>query len=452
MISTKPSSKPSNPNFSSGPCAKRPGWDISVLKNSQIGRSHRSKECKDKLNQAIVKSKQVLKLPDSYSLAIMAGSNTGALESALWSLLGYKGVDVLAWENFGKDWAIDVLEQLKIENVNTHKADYGNLPDLKKVNFNNDVVFTWNGTTSGVRVPDAKWIPDNREGLTICDATSGIFAMDIDFKKLDVITWSWQKVLGGEAAHGMLALSPRAIKRLETYTPSWPIPKLFRLASKKKLIKDQKLLNLFDDLITYLIIGIIVVGRLGYVIFYNLEYYLKNFSEILMIWNGGMSFHGGLIGIIFVTVIFSKKHKIDSYIFLDLIALVAPIGIFLGRIANFINSELYGRETDIIWSVKFVAIDNVSRHPSQIYEAIFEGLVLFFLLNHFAKKDNFNKPGLISCLFIILYSLFRFILEFFRAPDTQVGYLVFQLTLGQLFSIVFFFLGLFLYLAKRNEN
>ena len=221
---------------------------------------------------------------------------------------------------------------------------------------------------------------------------------------------------------------------------------------KKKLIKDQKLLNLFDDLITYLIIGIIVGGRLGYVIFYNLEYYLKNFSEILMIWNGGMSFHGGLIGIIFVTVIFSKKHKIDSYIFLDLIALVAPIGIFLGRIANFINSELYGRETDIIWSVKFVAIDNVSRHPSQIYEAIFEGLVLFFLLNHFAKKDNFNKPGLISCLFIILYSLFRFILEFFRAPDTQVGYLFFQLTLGQLFSIAFFFLALFLYLVKRNEN
>ena len=221
---------------------------------------------------------------------------------------------------------------------------------------------------------------------------------------------------------------------------------------KKKLIKDQKILNLFDDLITYLIIGIIVGGRLGYVLFYNLEYYLENFSEILMIWNGGMSFHGGLIGIIFVTVIFSKKHKIDSYIFLDLIALVAPIGIFLGRIANFINSELYGRETDIIWSVKFVAIDNVSRHPSQIYEAIFEGLVLFFLLNHFAKKDNFNKPGLISCLFIILYSLFRFILEFFRAPDTQVGYLFFQLTLGQLFSIVFFFLGLFLYLVKRNEN
>jgi len=237
MTSNKPSAKPLNPNFSSGPCAKRPGWDISVLKNSPTSRSHRSKECKNKLKEAIVKSKQVLKLPDSYSLAIMAGSNTGALESAMWSLLGCKGVDVLAWENFGKDWVIDVLDQLKIENVNNHKADYGSLPDLKKVNFNNDVVFTWNGTTSGVRVPDAKWIPNNREGLTICDATSGIFAMDIDFEKLDAVTWSWQKVLGGEAAHGMLALSPRALKRLETYTPKWPIPKLFRLANKKKLIK-----------------------------------------------------------------------------------------------------------------------------------------------------------------------------------------------------------------------
>jgi len=237
MTLVKPSSKPTNPNFSSGPCAKRPGWELSVLKNTPIGRSHRSKECKDKLNQAIVKSKQVLKLPDSYALAIMTGSNTGALEAAMWSMLGYKGVDVLAWENFGKDWVIDVLEQLKIENVNSYVADYGKLPDLKKVNFNHDVIFTWNGTTAGVRVPDAKWIPDSREGLTICDATSGIFAMDIDFNKLDVITWSWQKVLGGEAAHGMLALSPRALKRLETYTPKWPIPKLFRLANKKKVIK-----------------------------------------------------------------------------------------------------------------------------------------------------------------------------------------------------------------------
>jgi len=237
MTLVKPSSKPTNPNFSSGPCAKRPGWELSVLKNTPIGRSHRSKECKDKLNQAIVKSKQVLKLPDSYALAIMTGSNTGALEAAMWSLLGCKSVDVLAWENFGKDWVIDILEQLKIENVNSYVSDYGKLPDLGKVNFKNDVIFTWNGTTAGVRVPDAKWIPDDREGLTICDATSGIFAMDIDFNKLDAISWSWQKVLGGEAAHGMLALSPRALKRLETYTPKWPIPKLFKLANKKKVIK-----------------------------------------------------------------------------------------------------------------------------------------------------------------------------------------------------------------------
>ena len=218
---------------------------------------------------------------------------------------------------------------------------------------------------------------------------------------------------------------------------------------KKNLIKDKKLLNLFDDLITYLIIGIILGGRLGYIIFYNLEYYLDNFFEILMIWNGGMSFHGGLIGVILATVIFGKKHKINSYIFLDLIALVAPIGLFLGRIANFINSELYGRETDIFWSVKFVIIDNISRHPSQIYEAIFEGLILFFLLNHFVKKDNFKNPGLISSMFLIFYSFFRFILEFFRAPDYQIGYLIYQLTLGQFISIVFFFLGISLYLKKK---
>ena len=221
------------------------------------------------------------------------------------------------------------------------------------------------------------------------------------------------------------------------------------LYCKKNLIKDKKLLNLFDDLITYLIIGIILGGRLGYIIFYNLEYYLDNFFEILMIWNGGMSFHGGLIGVILATVIFSKKHKINSYIFLDLIALVAPIGLFLGRIANFINSELYGRETDVFWSVKFVAIDNISRHPSQIYEAIFEGLILFFLLNHFAKKNSFKNPGLISSMFLIFYSFFRFILEFFRAPDYQIGYLIYQLTLGQFISIVFFSLGISLYLKKK---
>ena len=221
------------------------------------------------------------------------------------------------------------------------------------------------------------------------------------------------------------------------------------LYCKKNLIKDKKLLNLFDDLIAYLIIGIILGGRLGYIIFYNLEYYLDNFFEILMIWNGGMSFHGGLIGVILATVLFSKKHKINSYIFLDLIALVAPIGLFLGRIANFINSELYGRETDVFWSVKFVAIDNISRHPSQIYEAIFEGLILFFLLNHFAKKDSFKNPGLISSMFLIFYSFFRFILEFFRAPDYQIGYLIYQLTLGQFISIVFFSLGISLYLKKK---
>ena len=233
----KPSTKPANANFSSGPCSKRPGWTIDALKNSPIGRSHRHKVCKEKLNEVIIKSKKLLKLPEGYHVGIMTGSNTGALESALWSLLGLKGVDILAWENFGKDWVIDVLNQLKIKDVNSHIAEYGELPNLEKVNFDNDVVFTWNGTTAGVRVPDANWIPDDRKGLTICDATSGIFAMDMDYSKLDVITWSWQKVLGAEAAHGMIAISPRAVERLETYTPSWPIPKLFRLASKKKLIK-----------------------------------------------------------------------------------------------------------------------------------------------------------------------------------------------------------------------
>ena len=233
----KPKTKPVNTNFSSGPCAKRPGWTIDALKKSPIGRSHRSKECKEKLNLAIVKSKQLLKLPEDYLLGIMPGSNTGALEAALWSLLGLKEVDILAWENFGKDWVIDVIDQLKIKNVNSHIAEYGKLPDLNKVNFDNDVIFTWNGTTSGVRVPNADWISSERKGLTICDATSGIFAMEMDFSKLDVITWSWQKVLGGEASHGMLALSPRAVQRLENHVPPWPIPKLFRIANKKKLIK-----------------------------------------------------------------------------------------------------------------------------------------------------------------------------------------------------------------------
>ena len=221
---------------------------------------------------------------------------------------------------------------------------------------------------------------------------------------------------------------------------------------KKKLIKDEKLFNLFNDFLTYVIIGIIVGGRLGYVLIYNLEYYLNNFSEIFMIWNGGMSFHGGLIGIVLASLIFSKKKKIDPFYFLDKIALVAPIGIFLGRIANFINSELYGKATDILWSVKFVTIDNISRHPSQLYEAIFEGLILFLLLNYFNNKENFKKIGLISSMFLILYSSFRFALEFFREPDAQIGYLIFQLTLGQIISIIFIIIGTLLYLIKKNEN
>jgi phosphatidylglycerol:prolipoprotein diacylglycerol transferase len=221
---------------------------------------------------------------------------------------------------------------------------------------------------------------------------------------------------------------------------------------KKKLIKDEKLLNLFDDLITYLIIGVILGGRIGYIILYNFKYYLENLSEVLIIWHGGMSFHGGLLGVIMATVLFSKKHKINSYIFLDLISLVAPIGLFLGRIANFINSELYGRETEVFWSVKFIKIDNLSRHPSQIYEALFEGLILFFLLNYFAKRNTFKTPGLISSVFLMLYSLFRFILEFFRAPDPQIGYIIFDMTLGQLVSVIFLFFGMYLYLSKKNAD
>ena len=221
------------------------------------------------------------------------------------------------------------------------------------------------------------------------------------------------------------------------------------LYCKKVLIKDHNISKLFDDLISYLIIGIILGGRLGYVIFYNPEYYLNNLIEIPMIWQGGMSFHGGLLGVIASIIIYSKKQNVNKFIFLDLISASAPIGIFLGRISNFINSELYGRETDIFWSVKFKVIDNISRHPSQIYEAIFEGLVLFFLLNHLANKDNFKKPGLISSMFLIFYSFFRFILEFFREPDVQIGYLAYQLTIGQFISIVFLFLGIFLYFKKK---
>ena len=233
----KPNKKPSNPNFSSGPCAKRPGWKIENLINANTGRSHRSGEAKSKLKLVIDKSKDLLNLPDDYVVGIMPGSDTGALEASLWSLLGQRGVDILAWENFGKDWIQDVVKQLQISNLTVHDVDYGQFPDVTKVNFKNDVVFTWNGTTSGVKVPNAEWIPDNREGLTICDATSAIFAMPIDYKKCDVLTWSWQKVLGGEAAHGMIAMSPRALNRLENFKPSSPIPKVFRIANNNKIIK-----------------------------------------------------------------------------------------------------------------------------------------------------------------------------------------------------------------------
>ena len=233
----KPNNKPNNPNFSSGPCAKRPGWKIGNLINANTGRSHRSGEAKSKLKLVIDKSKKLLNLPDDYVLAIMPGSDTGALEASLWSLLGERGVDILAWENFGKDWIQDVVKQLQISKLNVHDVNYGQFPDVTKVNFKNDVIFTWNGTTSGVKVPNADWIPDYREGLTICDATSAIFAMPINYKKCDVLTWSWQKVLGGEAAHGMLAMSPRALNRLESFKPTWPIPKVFRIANNNKIIK-----------------------------------------------------------------------------------------------------------------------------------------------------------------------------------------------------------------------
>ena len=236
MNTNNPNIKPDNPNFSSGPTTKRPGWTTTHLQFALLGRSHRSPECKAQLKEVIEKSKKILSLPNNYLLGIMPGSDTGALEAAMWCMLGKRGIDILAWENFGKDWVTDVVDQLKIKDRNVHLADYGDLPDLSKVNFTSDVIFTWNGTTSGVKVSNGDWISSERKGLTICDATSAIFAMPIDYEKCDVITWSWQKVLGGEAAHGMLALSPRAVERLETYQPSWPIPKAFRLANKKKLI------------------------------------------------------------------------------------------------------------------------------------------------------------------------------------------------------------------------
>lgn len=235
-IPAKPAPRPSNPCFSSGPCAKRPGWTPKVLQNAVLGRSHRAKIGKQRLNEVIDQSREILGLPDDYVIGIVPASDTGAVEMALWSLLGQRGVDMLAWESFGSGWVSDVLKQLKLEGVTEHFADYGKLPDLTKVNFDNDVVFTWNGTTSGVRVPNGDWIDADRKGLTICDATSAAFAMDLPWDKLDVVTYSWQKVLGGEAQHGMLVLSPRAVERLETYTPAWPMPKIFRLTKGGKLM------------------------------------------------------------------------------------------------------------------------------------------------------------------------------------------------------------------------
>ena len=235
-IPAKPAPRPSNPCFSSGPCAKRPGWTPEVLQNAVLGRSHRAKIGKQRLNEVIDQSREILGLPDDYVIGIVPASDTGAVEMALWSLLGQRGVDMLAWESFGSGWVSDVLKQLKLEGVTEHFADYGKLPDLTKVNFDNDVVFTWNGTTSGVRVPNGDWIDADRKGLTICDATSAAFAMDLPWDKLDVVTYSWQKVLGGEAQHGMLVLSPRAVERLETYTPAWPMPKIFRLTKAGKLM------------------------------------------------------------------------------------------------------------------------------------------------------------------------------------------------------------------------
>ncbi len=231
----KPPRRPGNPHFSSGPCSKRPGWSLQHLEQACLGRSHRSKPGKAKLQEVLDRIRALLALPDGYHIAIVPGSDTGAFEMAMWSLLGARGVDVLAWENFGFGWVIDVVKQLKIEDLRRLEAPYGEISDLSAVDSDRDTVFTWNGTTSGVRVPDGDWIAADRAGLTICDATSAVFAMALPWDKLDAVTFSWQKVLGGEAGHGILVLSPRAIARLETHQPPWPMPKVFRLTKGGKL-------------------------------------------------------------------------------------------------------------------------------------------------------------------------------------------------------------------------
>ena len=236
-ILTKPERSPANPDFSSGPCAKRPGYDLTHLNNAVLGRSHRSKPGKSRLLEAITRTRDVLNVPEGWHIGIVPASDTGAYEMAMWSLLGERGLDILGWESFGKGWITDAVKQLKLDDIRVMEAAYGDLPDLSKVDFSRDVAFTWNGTTSGVKVPNGDWIADDRTGLTLCDATSAAFAMDLPWEKLDVTTFSWQKVMGSEAAHGMLILSPRAVERLESYTPPWPLPKIFRLTKCGKLIE-----------------------------------------------------------------------------------------------------------------------------------------------------------------------------------------------------------------------
>jgi phosphoserine aminotransferase len=235
---TAPAVKPANPNFSSGPCSKRPGWTLDALSRALVGRSHRAKPAKARIERAIALTRELLEVPADYLIGIVPASDTGAVEMALWGMLGARGVDVLSWESFGEGWVTDIQKQLKLPDVRVLKAGYGQLPDLAQVDFNRDVVFTWNGTTSGVRVPNGEWIPADRQGLIICDATSAAFAQNLDFAKLDVVTFSWQKALGGEAAHGILILSPRAIERLETFKPDRPLPKIFRLTKGGKLMAD----------------------------------------------------------------------------------------------------------------------------------------------------------------------------------------------------------------------